>query len=310
MKKFPVYLCLLVLCSCATGKKQSEEGGTVRLPAETSFNQDAGWGGPKDCLCLNLHMENGTNLLFFLDTGMPFTVLDKSLEPELGKSLGKTRISNLWSGETTFDEFAAPKLFLGDTPLSTGGRIFTDDLSQMPSDYPLMGILGMDCLRHYCIQLNFDTKQLRFLDARHLKTEDLGRAFPLNLSSGQVSTRATFFGQKDVRFKVDTGCTIDGALTPKLFQNEVQKQKPVYFNETKTGAGTLVHLAVFRSMTSDSETNYDLVLSDCPQNLLGLRFLARHLVTMDFPERTMYLRQRSLQSLMEESESVKPKSEQ
>jgi hypothetical protein len=310
MKNFPVYLCLLILCSCATANKKSGENSALKLPAEASFNKDAGWGGPNDCLCLNLHLEDGTELLFFVNTGMPFTILDKSLDPKLGKPLGKTSIGNLWSGKTTLNEFATPKLFLGDTPLSMDDRIFTGDLSQMPSDHPLMGILGMDCLRRYCVQLDFEKKKIRFLDPRDMKTEDWGRAYPLNFSSGLASTRANFFGQTAARFNIDTGCTIDGALKPELFQREVQRQKPVSINGSKTAAGAILHVAVFKSMTFDNETNYDLVLSDCPDNLLGLRFLARYLVTFNFPQETMYLKPRSLKSLMDEYESMKLKSGQ
>lgn len=310
MKNFPVYLCLLALCSCATTKEQFGESNALKLPVETSFNPDAGWGGPKDCLCIHLHLEDGKNLLFFVDTGIPFTVLDETLEPKLGKSLGKTSLGNLWSGTTTLNEYAAPKLFLGDTPLSMGDRVYTGDLSRMPSDRPLMGILGMDCLRHYCIQMDFDTKEIQFMDPQTLKTENLGRAFPLNFSSGLVSTRANFFGQKDERFKIDTGCTIDGALKTELFQMAAQREKPVLINASKTAAGAPVHVAVFGSMVFDNETNRDLILSDCPENLLGLRFLARHLVTLNFPQRTMYLQPRSLESLMDENASMKSNSEQ
>lgn len=309
MKKLPVYLLLLVLCSCATAKKQSNEASALKFPVEAPFNKNAGWGGPNDCLCVSLHMENGRNLLFLLDTGMPFTVLDKSLEPNLGARLGQIRIGNLWSGNTTVNEFAAPTLYLADIPLSLGSRVLTDDLSQIPSDHPLMGILGMDCLRHYCIQLDFTAKEIRILDPRHLRAGDLGTVFPLNLFSGQASTHADFFGQKGARFKIDTGCTIDGALKPKLFQMEEKKQTPIFATESKTGAGGPVQVAIFKRMIFDNETNFDLILSDCPENLLGLRFLMRHLVTLNFPQRTMYLRPRSLNSLTDEFQSMKSRSE-
>jgi len=59
-------------------------------------------------------------------------------------------------------------------------------------------------------------------------------------------------------------------------------------------------MTVFSRGSLGGETYDDLVLHECPmgmwlgqQNLLGLRFLARHLVTLNFPGRTMWLRPES-----------------
>jgi hypothetical protein len=303
-----IYICLIFLCSCATEQK-SPENVSPLLPAETSFNKNAGWGNPNDWLYLTLHLENGKNLLFFVDTGASGTVLDKSLEPQLGKRLGKIKGNYLWSGKSTLNEFAAPKLFLGDIPLAMGDRIFTDDLSQWPSDEPLMGILGIDCLQHYCIQLDFDAKKMCFLNPDNLETNNLGKAFPLKISSGWVFVRANLFGQKNARFSVDSGCTLDGTLISKLFQAELKKQKPISIDESKTGTGAPEHTAIFQAMLFENEVNGDVILSDCPENLLGLRFLSRNLVTLNFPKRIMYLQPRSQKSLMEENKSMKPQSE-
>jgi hypothetical protein len=78
----PIYLIslgfgLALLSSCATTN-------SVRrvLPAETSFNQEAGRGG---LILVNIRLASGEELPFIVDTGAPFCLLDKSLEPRLGK---------------------------------------------------------------------------------------------------------------------------------------------------------------------------------------------------------------------------------
>src|SRR5476649_82801 len=71
---------LMLLCSCAT-----EDSVRPNLPAEASMNTMAGRG---DYLFVKLHLENGRDLIFAVDNGFPCTVLDKSLEPELGKPSG------------------------------------------------------------------------------------------------------------------------------------------------------------------------------------------------------------------------------
>ena len=55
------------------------------LPPELRLNEGAGRG---DMLLVTLRLQDGAELLFIIDTGAPFTYLDKSLEPRLGKSIG------------------------------------------------------------------------------------------------------------------------------------------------------------------------------------------------------------------------------
>src|SRR5207249_4374723 len=91
--------CLMILSSCATAPIWFVDD-SIRppLPAETSLNKGAGRG---DNLFVTLRLETGEELLFLVDTGSPCTVLDKSLEPELGKRLGITKVK--W-----FHEIAEP----------------------------------------------------------------------------------------------------------------------------------------------------------------------------------------------------------
>ena len=91
--------CLMMLSSCATAPIWLVDD-SIRppLPAETFLNKGAGRG---DNLFVRLRLETGEELLFLVDTGSPCTVLDKSLEPELGKRLGITKVK--W-----FHEIAEP----------------------------------------------------------------------------------------------------------------------------------------------------------------------------------------------------------
>src|SRR2546430_314990 len=76
----------------------------------------------------------------------------------------------------TAASYKAPELYLGGIQLRIGKKVSTIDWNGGA------GILGMDCLQHYCIQLDFAAGKLRFLDPEHLKTEDLGQAFPITIS--------------------------------------------------------------------------------------------------------------------------------
>ena len=155
---FGGFVSLLLLCSCAT-----VDPARPRLPADVHFNKNAGCGG---WLIVTLRLESGEQLPFLLDTGSPCTFFDKSREPELGDRLGTT---TLWNFGATRDSgiYAAPKLYFGNTPLMmTGTNIGTDDCKPLATKAgrPILGILGLDCLEHYCIQLDFAAHRMRFLD--------------------------------------------------------------------------------------------------------------------------------------------------
>jgi hypothetical protein len=290
IKTLALSVCLALLCSCSTLPKWSADYSTrPPLPANAQFNKSAGDDGP---LFLMLRSENGEKLLFMVDTGMPFTVLDKSLESKLGKRLGTTEANYSWFGKTTVGLYSAPKLYLGNTQLLVNDRILTDDLSKMSlPGHPMMGILGMDCLRHYCIQLDFDAGKIRFLDPDHLKTNDLGKAFPITISGGSAFTCANFFGLKNAWLEIDTGCTIDAALKPEFVQQKLQEQKAEMTNETKTAASAPVRVAYFEKIGLGGNVYRHFILSDCTDdNLLGLRFMGRYLTTLNFPEQTIYLK--------------------
>ena len=105
---FGALVSLLLLCSCATGKPIH-----TRLPADVTLNKNAGRGG---WVIVTLRLESGEELPFLLDTGAPWTFFDKSQEPRLGKRLGT---GTNWNFGTKLEAgiYAAPKLYLGSTPL-------------------------------------------------------------------------------------------------------------------------------------------------------------------------------------------------
>ena len=208
---------LMLLCSCAATRDRSAVVPASTLPAEMPMNKDAGDGQK---LCLPLRMENGKELLLVVDTGSGATILDKSLAPMFTNYLGSAGVNNTWLGETSGDVYEAPKLYLGNTQLLVGNVIYLADLSQVV-ERPIAGILGMDCLRHYCIQLDFAAGNIRFLDPKQMKGEKLGRKYGLTYFEKRPVIDANLFGQSET-YCVDTGDDDDAAFKPNLFQQNVQ----------------------------------------------------------------------------------------
>lgn len=291
-------LSLLLLCSCAT-----ENSIRPKLPADALMNSSA---GRNDNLCVKLHLENGKELLCVLDTGCPWTILDKSLEPGLGKRTGIRWLHYGWLPNTFAKTYKSPKLYLGDTQLKLGSSIATDDMQRMSfgAGRPKIdGILGMDCLRNYCIQLDFTAKKIRFLDPDNIQVEDWGKPFPLKYIWWDLSTRMEICG-KNVWFGVDTGDYHDGTLKTALLTRMRKDGVPCKVAEYKMESGPIERQFYFRELSLGGETYTNLVIHKQSDGLnadiLGLQFLARHLVTLNFPKRTMYLKQTSVGPLVDE----------
>ena len=254
-------LSLLFQCSCATANKDSAIVPAKDLPTELAINDGAGHG---DWLFISLRLEEGEALPFIVDTGASGTVLDKSLEPELGKCLGVEQRKG-WTSKGRANVYVAPKLYLGDTQLMTGGKVWTADLNH-PS-----GILGMDCLKHYCIQLDFSRREMRFLTPDQVTTTALGKAYPLTLHGNLPFVHhAGLIPNSTTNLLIDTGCRPDGVEGRNTI-NGSEESMPVCVWDGQTYSNVTVHAV------EDG-------------NALGLKFLARHLVTLDFPNRTLYLK--------------------
>jgi hypothetical protein len=93
-----------------------------------AINKGAGRG---DLLVVDLQLGNGGEVSCIVDTGSPITVFDRALESNLEKLLGTEA---LWSfgDRRKINVYAAPALYLRDTSLLTGSRVFTFYFKRLP----------------------------------------------------------------------------------------------------------------------------------------------------------------------------------
>jgi hypothetical protein len=294
---------LLLLCSCATTPDPSASGPAAfdastivpasQLPAEVTMNKDAGRG---NFLFVTLRLKNGEELPFVVDTGAPGTTFHKSLATRLGKRLDTTTIT-MPEEEQESGVYAAPKLYLEGTPLMTGTKVHTLDFKRLSSrcGHPIMGLLGMDCLRHYCIQLDFEAGKTRFLNPDRVKAAELGKSFPLRFSNESQDQsdeirpyihHTGLLGGTSTNSLIDTGQTSDGSVEKSALNGHFLTRIK-HFLRPSWAVG-------LPQSVWDGETYTNLFVDiGRDANQLGLRFLARHLVTFDFPNQTMYLNQTS-----------------
>lgn len=277
---------LLLLISCAAPTKPglpsshdlSPTPARSSLPTEVVMNEGAGRG---DLLTVMLRIGmDGEEYPFILDTGAPGTLFDRSLESKL------TRLPlGIWTVQTLNEKqksavYVQPALYLGNVPLVTGKLAATFDMKQLSSAIgrPIRGVLGMDCLRHYCIQLDFEAQRVRFLDPSSPRSAKPGTPFPVTFSFlGEKPSinHPGLMGGTASACEIDTGFNLDG-------EDDLGT-----FHAINNGVGRIP------SCAWNGDTYDDLLVGNSrSDNRLGLRFLARHLVTLDFPNRTLYLQRR------------------
>lgn len=272
---------LMQFCSCAAARHESRIVAASKLPGDIAINKYAGRGGS---LVVQLHLENGDTFPCVVDTGAPGSVLPKSLEGQLGKRLAKSRVLT-FDGDIEEEEiYATPTIYLGDTPLMTGDQIGTWNTT--------FGILGMDCLRHYCVQLDFQAGKIRFLDPDSVNVAELGKAFPLTGSHYIYIHHHGFFDREDSEWMIDTGFPLDGVVNSKLCKRAVleQKAQPAPMKIVGVPKSPVPRFLTFSTCSWAGQTYTNLIIQAGHPNLIGLKFLARHQVTFNFPKKMMYLK--------------------
>ena len=276
---------------------------TAHRPPDIPMNLDAGLGS---WIIVNIRLANGENVPMVIDTGCPTTCLDTSFERKLGQRI-KTDVLWDFGVKSQINVYAAPKLFLADTPLmKIGPYVVTHDCRQISSEvgHPVMGILGMDILQNYCIQLNFASHSVSFLDYDRSNKSRWGAPFELfEIGDGCFAISNNLAGGNGPSL-IDTGYNQDGWLVPDLFHQWTNQSARLHSPNGILGRQQYPALDLHGVnpgllATGDAHIKF---------NGIGLRFLARHLVTLDFPEQTLYLKRTSIGPFVDKELQAETKS--
>jgi hypothetical protein len=288
MRLFLVGCCGWLLAGCASQPLPDAGGAkedSFALPAEVSFNYDAGRG---NLLVVTVQLEDGTELPFVVDSGAGATCFDTSLVSKLGKPVGTVKVSQ-WDEHTREKVYAMPKLYLGGVQLHRGSCVLAMDLNPVSAmfDQTILGILGMDVLEHYCVQMDFAAGKLRFLDDAQADKSAWGRAFPivpLNDQDPRPAVTGSFFGEEGPHALIDSGYELDGWLMPQHYRQWTNQVALPAADKARSPDGRFA---------GETYPEVTLRVEKVESDGIGLAFLARHLVTMDFPNHTLYLKRTS-----------------
>ncbi len=283
--------CFGLFSACAAHAQRAE---VLALPQEVALHptisKAVGRGDPCVLQVRVSTRKEVTEAWFLLDTGSTVTILSQSFERWLGPRVGRRRLATPFnqseSNSELANQYAAPGLQLGNVPLKTGATVLTSDNTRIASG--CQGTLGMDCLIHYCIQLDFPAGKTRFLDSGGLRREGLGRPFPIKYGTMPLVSMSVFDG-RNLRFVLDTGFyqpaagTLPPALIRSALLSHATKESPsgiFSFERIDIGGETYRSLSFVRTQVADEGID----------GFIGLPYLARHVVTLDFPNQTMYLK--------------------
>ena len=283
---------LLGVILLSTSDCCSQEMGGRALPPEIPLDPDAMLGSGR--IYFSLKTADGTRVEAIADTGADHAVLDISLVPHLGLKLGNDTAFFPAVGQGEAAVYSLPKMFLGGVPLELGRTGYVLPFRKKPSkDSDVRALIGLDCLKHYCMQIDPVAGKVRFLDPAKLDKASLGSAIKMRIdrTSGKAMVPGFLGGSNLVESFIDTGWPGDGAVGWRQFQRA--KQNGTAFEYFRGDKATFMppSKGVFPRIDFHGQTYTNALVDEtASMNVLGLAFLARHVATLDFPGQTLYLK--------------------
>ncbi|HTY88650.1 MAG TPA: retropepsin-like aspartic protease [Candidatus Acidoferrum sp.] len=236
---------------------------------------------------------------FVLDTGAGITCVGQTLAAKLGRPVGIVTAHH-WGEDLTNRLYVMPAIYLGGARLRNGTNVMALDLKSISilCGQPIEGILGMDVLKHYCVQVDFAANKVRFLDDSQGDKPAWGRAFPmgpLNDEDPRPAVAGNLFGEEGPHSIIDSGYDGAGWLMPKRYAQ--------WTNQAAAPSPATAHSPDARFF-GETYPGMRLNREDVESDGMGLKFLARHLVTLDFPKKTLYLKRTNIGPLPNVGESA------
>jgi hypothetical protein len=152
----------------------------------------------------------------------------------------------------------------------------------------------MDVLQRYIVQIDFDEGLLRLLNSLPPSPGDVLRITPLGGENGAPTVPVMIPGIPAEKFIVSTARAGNALeIRSELIAQLEAKQQVTFLDKQKgiTRSGTLLYqTGRLEAAQIGKNTHEGLLVNTAEQNGIGLSFLARFVVTFDFPHNRMYLK--------------------
>jgi len=285
-------------------------GGQAEQPKEPGLVLSSRIATDGDFLTLPVKVD-GEWRTFMVDTGTPTTLLDTSLVTRLKKA-GETMRSRVPRHEAIPDLYVPPKMIVtgtmtGEIEFPAECAVISDDLSKArgASEQPIVGVLGMDFLERYAMDLDLVGGTLRLLDSRLLLPTKHDATLEIDMVHRhpclQVSSRSSEFWAL-----LDTGALLSFDIERKVYDRLVEhgELRPFPFEEELDGRKH-TRFAVegkLRELNVGPFTHYLLTVNDDDLiSLLGLYYWRRYRCIFDFPRKQVHLDKGTLFDVSDDS---------
>jgi TPR repeat protein len=236
-----------------------------------------------------------------VDTGATTAVLDVTNRARLGEPLARIPIYTSLAIGTELAVYSCPGIRIAGRQFAPLWTV-CDDLAKlrMVTGEPFDGILGMSCLKHYVVCFDCDQASFSIGGPVPEKVRKSTLAIPLKpaRTSLGVVVEVNINGLGPFRFGLDSGNSGCGsiALNEHDWQVVFAQKTPKTALVTLGGLGNQSHPSqMARLDTVQIGTNRytnliaQLVPSSTLPSQLTQTFIRRHILTLDFPNRLLYL---------------------
>lgn len=230
---------------------------------------------------------------FLVSTGLVTTVIDNSLREKL--ELTKLELKGpAGRGGQGGERFGGLHAAIGNIPLEFPGGVESGSFAAMHEklDLPCVGELGMDVLRRYVVQIDFDEGKLRLLSAVPSGAGESLRITPMGAEGGAPMISVTIPGVPAEKFIVHTARAANSLeLCHELFSRLEEKEKLAVLVQDKgttRSAGVTYQCGRLPAVQIGKAKHDDLFVNTGEHNAVGLAYLARYVVTFDFPRNRLY----------------------
>jgi hypothetical protein len=250
----------------------------------------------------------GQEYPFVLDTAGTDTAFDDSFKDKLGKRFLWPLKGRGAKGQMLKVEwYRRYDCYLGPLDLDDHGTIKVIDLDKLipEKNRKFQGIIGLDFLKKYIVQIDFDNGKVSFfegkkefdifsfLKSKENKHPEWGEPIPMKTKfrSGLRYVEGTLFNNVKVEFLVDTGWLGPDSLKTRIFDKVyTQKDPNVKSSVVKSPLTGSSDYNIIRKFSVGPFGYKNNIFRRSNRSVLGLWFLSRHLVTFDFPNKIMYLK--------------------
>jgi predicted aspartyl protease len=225
---------------------------------------------------------------FMLDTGSTGTIFDERLRGKLGKTIGYGTLMNTGQRIPIYDAIDA---YIGGKNIRTATQLVCFDLSTVSKalNTDILGVVGMSFLKRHRIYLDKANGTVQFEETSTQVHRSWGKGWKMHFRHGWP---CVYIDEMKEEFLLDTGDGGSGQLPEELFRKAMQHEGLSPRKCSSSSASGYAERRIIRVFTIRllGMEYHGLNFAETNKGVLGLEFLARHKVLLDFKGRRMYLK--------------------